>query len=56
MRRKDLASTFNISDWGGERLAGDKRWQYGTPPSGNAKFVWVRQNGPLTTNSYAEGC
>jgi type I restriction enzyme M protein len=23
---------FNISDWGGERLAGDKRWQYGTPP------------------------
>ncbi|HKZ53473.1 MAG TPA: class I SAM-dependent DNA methyltransferase, partial [Candidatus Acidoferrales bacterium] len=23
---------FNISDWGGERLRDDKRWQYGVPP------------------------
>ena len=23
---------FNVSDWGGERLADDKRWQYGVPP------------------------
>jgi type I restriction enzyme M protein len=30
---------FNISDWGGERLAGDKRWQYGAPPAGNANFA-----------------
>ena len=23
---------FNVSDWGGERLADDRRWQYGVPP------------------------
>ena len=23
---------FNISNWGGERLSADKRWQYGKPP------------------------
>ena len=23
---------FNVSDWGGERLADDKRWRYGAPP------------------------
>ena len=23
---------FNVSDWGGERLADDKRWRYGVPP------------------------
>ena len=23
---------FNVSDWGGERLTDDKRWQYGVPP------------------------
>ena len=28
-----------ISDWGGERLQGDKRWQYGAPPAGNANFA-----------------
>ena len=33
---------FNVSDWGGERLAGDKRWQYGAPPKGNANFAWVQ--------------
>jgi len=27
---------FNISDWGGERLRDDKRWQYGAPPAGTA--------------------
>ncbi len=32
---------FNVSDWGGDRLADDKRWQYGTPPKGNANFAWV---------------
>jgi type I restriction-modification system DNA methylase subunit len=25
---------FHISDWGGERLRDDKRWQYGEPPGG----------------------
>src|SRR5690606_9209173 len=33
---------FNVSDWGGERLRGDKRWQYGDPPAGNANFAWVQ--------------
>ena len=33
---------FNISDWGGERLQGDKRWQYGAPPARNANFAWVQ--------------
>ena len=33
---------FNVSDWGGERLVEDKRWQYGTPPKGNANFGWVQ--------------
>ncbi len=33
---------FNISEWGGERLAGDQRWQYGAPPKGNANFAWVQ--------------
>ncbi len=33
---------FNVSDWGGERLAQDQRWQYGVPPKGNANFAWVQ--------------
>ena len=33
---------FNVSDWGGERLTSDKRWQYGVPPKGNANFAWVQ--------------
>ncbi len=33
---------FNVSDWGGERLREDKRWQYGVPPAGNANFAWVQ--------------
>ena len=33
---------FNASDWGQERLQGDVRWQFGTPPSGNANFGWVQ--------------
>ena len=33
---------FNVSDWGGERLADDKRWQYGSPPPRNANFAWVQ--------------
>jgi type I restriction enzyme M protein len=33
---------FNVSDWGGERLRDDKRWQYGVPPAGNANFAWVQ--------------
>ena len=33
---------FNVSDWGGERLADDKRWRYGAPPRSNANFAWVQ--------------
>jgi len=62
---------FNISDWGGERLAQDKRWQYGTPPAGNANFAWVQHivhhlapagvagfvlaNGSMSSNQSGEG-
>jgi type I restriction enzyme M protein len=62
---------FNISDWGGERLASDKRWQYGVPPPRNANFAWVQHivhhlapagiagfvlaNGSMSSNQSGEG-
>ena len=34
---------FNDGDWGGERLQKKgKRWDFGTPPAGNANFAWVQ--------------
>lgn len=33
---------FNVSDWSGEQLQGDARWQYGKPPVGNANFAWMQ--------------
>ncbi len=33
---------FNVSDWSGELLRADGRWQYGTPPAGNANFAWIQ--------------
>jgi len=33
---------FNMSDWGGDQLAEDVRWQYGTPPEGNANYAWMQ--------------
>ncbi|MGO1477195.1 N-6 DNA methylase, partial [Alkalibacterium gilvum] len=33
---------FNMSDWGGDKLAEDVRWQYGTPPEGNANYAWMQ--------------
>ena len=33
---------FNVSDWGGELMRTDGRWQYGTPPVGNANFGWLQ--------------
>lgn len=33
---------FNISDWGGDRLREDVRWEYGVPPAGNANFAWLQ--------------
>jgi type I restriction enzyme M protein len=62
---------FNISDWGSARLQGDKRWQYGVPPAGNANFAWVQHivhhlapagvagfvlaNGSMSSNQSGEG-
>jgi len=62
---------FNISDWGGQRLREDKRWQYGVPPAGNANFAWVQHivyhlapagvagfvlaNGSMSSNQSGEG-
>jgi type I restriction enzyme M protein len=33
---------FNTSDWGGERLREDRRWQFGVPPVGNANYAWLQ--------------
>ena len=62
---------FNISDWGGARLADDVRWKYGTPPEGNANYAWLQHmiyhlapngcagivlaNGALSSNTSNEG-
>ncbi|MBA2760197.1 MAG: SAM-dependent DNA methyltransferase [Chloroflexia bacterium] len=62
---------FNISNWGGDRLRSDQRWDYGVPPTGNANFAWVQHfihhlapngvagfvlaNGSLSTNTSGEG-
>ena len=62
---------FNDSDWGGERLREDVRWQYGAPPVGNANFAWVQHfvhhlapagiagfvlaNGSMSSNTSGEG-
>lgn len=62
---------FNVSDWGGELLQNDPRWQYGKPPVGNANFAWIQHmlyhlapngimatvlaNGSLSSQSSGEG-
>lgn len=62
---------FNISDWGGEKLRSDVRWQYGVPPVGNANYAWIQHmihhlfptgiagfvlaNGSLSSNTSGEG-
>jgi type I restriction enzyme M protein len=33
---------FNVSDWWNEKLEGDPRWQFGTPPKANANFAWLQ--------------
>ena len=33
---------FNVSDWSGDLLRKDGRWQYGVPPTGNANYAWVQ--------------
>jgi len=62
---------FNISDWWNGKLAEDVRWQYGTPPKGNANYGWVQHmihhlapngiagfvlaNGSMSSNQSGEG-
>ena len=62
---------FNVSDWGGNRLQSDQRWQHGVPPVGNANFAWVQHmahhlapsgvagfvlaNGSMSSNQSGEG-
>lgn len=62
---------FNDSDWGGDALAEDVRWKYGTPPKGNANYGWVQHfihhlapngtagfvlaNGSMSSNQSGEG-
>jgi type I restriction enzyme M protein len=61
---------FNDSDWSGELLQQDARWQYGKPPAGNANYAWIQHflyhlapngqagfvlsKGSLTSNSSGE--
>ncbi len=33
---------FNLSNWGGEKLIDDVRWQYGVPPVSNANYAWIQ--------------
>ena len=33
---------FNDSEWSGEKLRDDVRWDFGAPPVGNANFAWVQ--------------
>ncbi len=62
---------FNVSDWRGDLMRGDKRWKYGDPPVGNANFAWVQHiihhlapmglagfvlaNGSMSSNQSGEG-
>lgn len=62
---------FNVSDWGGDRLKEDARWQYGIPPEGNANYAWIQHfifhlgykgragfvlsNGSMSSNTSSEG-
>ena len=33
---------FNDSDWSGDLLRKDGRWNYGVPPTGNANYAWIQ--------------
>ena len=33
---------FNDSDWSGDLLRKDGRWQYGIPPADNANYAWIQ--------------
>jgi type I restriction enzyme M protein len=62
---------FNDSDWSGELLQKDARWQYGIPPASNANYAWLQHmiyhlspkgimacvlaNGSLSSQTNSEG-
>ncbi|MEX0761541.1 MAG: class I SAM-dependent DNA methyltransferase [Dehalococcoidia bacterium] len=62
---------FNDSDWQGDLLRDDRRWQYGVPPARNANYAWVQHfihhlsptgmagfvlaNGSMSSNQSGEG-
>jgi len=62
---------FNVSDWSGDKLKDDARWQYGVPPAGNANYAWLQHilhhlapngtagvilaNGSMNSNTSGEG-
>ncbi|WP_167616982.1 type I restriction-modification system subunit M [Maribellus sediminis] len=62
---------FNMKEWWTEKLEGDARWKYGTPPEGNANFAWLQHmiyhlapsgsmalllaNGSMSSNTNNEG-
>ena len=31
-----------MSNWAGNRLLQDRRWQYGIPPINNANYAWIQ--------------
>ena len=62
---------FNMKEWNTGVDDNDPRWQYGTPPSGNANFAWLQHmlyhlapngsmglllaNGSMSSNTKGEG-
>ncbi|GLS26593.1 type I restriction-modification system subunit M [Marinibactrum halimedae] len=62
---------FNMKEWDAGVATNDPRWQYGTPPSGNANFAWLQHmlyhlapngslglllaNGSMSSNTNNEG-
>ena len=62
---------FNLKEWWHEKLEGDVRWKYGTPPKTNANFAWMQHmlyhlaphgtmalllaNGSMSSNTNNEG-
>ena len=62
---------FNVSDWSGDKLQDDARWDYGAPPPSNANYAWLQHiahhlaptgtaavilaNGSMSSNTSGEG-
>ena len=62
---------FNLSNWGQDKLKDDPRWEFGTPPAGNANYAWIQHmihhlapggkiglvlaNGALSSTTNSEG-